>query len=285
LTAPVSVEYINSPKHALTTIAHDWEVLKGLCLKTEEEFFPYGVNLLDASYPLIYKDNGSSVLAVAHLDTCEPGSFCIIADTPAGTWVFSPALDDRLGVYVITHVLPAMGINVDVLLTTGEEMGQSSGAFFDLQKKYNWMFQFDRRGTDVVTYDYGDSALNKRLNAAGFTDINRGLYSDICSMEHLGCKGINVGTAYYDYHSPEAFAKISLLDAQIRKFAQFYRLFNDSLLEHTPRYPYYRYAEPFQQTNGLPPKWELIECWKCYTIYETEEPVSRCPYCNEINPQ
>ncbi len=55
-----------------------------------------------------------------------------------------------------------MGINVDVLLTTGEEMGQSSAAYFDPgEKKYNWMFQFDRGGTDVVTYDYGDKSLYK----------------------------------------------------------------------------------------------------------------------------
>ncbi len=48
-----------------------WDVLKRICLMDEEEFIPYGVNLLDANYPLIYKDNDANVLAVAHLDSCH----------------------------------------------------------------------------------------------------------------------------------------------------------------------------------------------------------------------
>ena len=44
--------------------------------------------------------------------------------------VHSGALDDRLGAYIILDLLPKLGINVDVLLTVGEEQGRSTANFF-----------------------------------------------------------------------------------------------------------------------------------------------------------
>ncbi|MCP6726064.1 hypothetical protein NL526_28810, partial [Klebsiella pneumoniae] len=69
----------------------------------------------------------------------------------------SIAHDDRLGLYYIMEILPSLGINVDVLLTTDEEIGQSSASEFKKAegKQYNWMFMFDRHGYgNVVMYQY-----------------------------------------------------------------------------------------------------------------------------------
>jgi len=39
-----------------------------------------------------------------------------------------------------------MGLPVDLLLTTGEERGESSAAVFRTRKTYKWIFSFDRLG-------------------------------------------------------------------------------------------------------------------------------------------
>ena len=44
--------------------------------------------------------------------------------------VFAPQLDDRLGVWCLLNALPTMGVNLDVLLTTGEEICKSRRAIF-----------------------------------------------------------------------------------------------------------------------------------------------------------
>jgi hypothetical protein len=101
-----------------------------------------------------YKDNGSNTLAVAHLDTVQKRGWCELTQLSHDTLVFSPKLDDRLGAYVILELLPKLGINVDVLLTTDEESSNSTAMEFKTQKQYNWMVEFDRAGRDAVLYQY-----------------------------------------------------------------------------------------------------------------------------------
>lgn len=154
-----------------------------------------------------FQDNGADVLAVAHLDTVvynneRNASF---ANTEAGLVVHSGALDDRLGAYIILDMLPKLGIKVDVLLTVGEEMGQSTAAYFTPPKQYDWMIEFDRGGTDVVTYQYEDRDLIDRARASGARH-GQGIFSDISYLSHLGCKGANWGVGYQDYHGPRAHA-------------------------------------------------------------------------------
>src|SRR5215469_11790126 len=59
-----------------------------------------------------FRDNGSSVLAVAHLDTVVRPKNRIprFSNTERGPMVTSGALDDRLGAYVILCLLPRLGI-------------------------------------------------------------------------------------------------------------------------------------------------------------------------------
>ena len=148
---------------------------------------------------LVYIDRGASILGIAHLDSVGWTSHFDELRWRKGWTIFTEGLDDRLGAYILLELLPAMGINCDVLLTEDEESCNSTAQYFVPTKDYNWMFQFDRAGIDVVTYDYEDDELNDRLTNVGFIN-GWGSYSDICEMESLGIKGINFGTGYYDNH-------------------------------------------------------------------------------------
>lgn len=170
-----------------------------------------------------FRDNGARVLAVAHLDTV------VAADrraprfygTQAGPAVQSGALDDRLGAYVILKMLPALGIRTDVLLTTGEESGESTASEFEAGKDYDHVIEFDRGGTDVVMYQYDDAASRRAVQACG-APVGLGSFSDIAFMEHLGVKAFNWGAGYTgSYHSERGYAPLGDTFAMVAKYLRF----------------------------------------------------------------
>ncbi len=197
-----------------------------------------------------FKDNGANILAVAHLDSVQSENFCRIMkikNAPKdaktgepgenGSFIFSPVLDDRLGAYTILELLPKLGCQFDILLTTDEEMGATTASDFDPsfhgdsgyeagKSRYNWMFQFDRAGTDVVMYDYESSEHIGDLEDCGW-DVGYGSYSDISTLQHLGCIGFNFGVAYRDYHSLGANVKLSDYFHNIARFMLFYAAHSD----------------------------------------------------------
>lgn len=180
---------------------------------------------------LLFVDNGADVLGIAHLDgTLEPTHFFHGRGYHDGQYqIMSTMVDDRLGVFTLLNILPQLpDVKIDILLTVGEEQGNSTAQFFKPPRQYNWMFQFDRGGTDAVHYQYTKpmwlSALRKH-----FTGINHGMASDISLMGHLGCQGVNIGTAYYDYTSHRGWANLNQLVKQVRLFENFYRAY-----QHTP---------------------------------------------------
>lgn len=181
-----------------------------------------------------YADNGADVLAVAHLDSVQSDGTCAVTDTSAGLLAASGALDDRLGVYVILELLPALGITTDILLTTDEEIGASTADSFDTDKQYRWLFQFDRGGTDVVMYDYETPALVKLVESCG-ARVGVGSFSDICYLEHLQCAGFNWGVGYRDYHGPRSHAWLEDTFRSVARFAKFYKANAASMLAHEPR--------------------------------------------------
>jgi hypothetical protein len=129
-------------------------------------------------------------------------------------------------------VLPALGIWADVLLTDDEETGQTTAQYFNPsnhhQRAYNWLFQFDRRGTGAVCYDYE----NMETYIRSCFKLDRGSFSDISFMDHLGVCGLNVGTAYYDEHSLGSYAVLAQLRDQVRRFAEFYDTFSGERIAH-----------------------------------------------------
>jgi hypothetical protein len=184
--------------------------------------------------PCIFRDNGSSVLAVAHLDTVQrTRHFGLDPSDPDK--LYCGQLDDRLGAHVILDMLPALGCNVDVLLTDGEESCRSTAAHFNPPKDYHWMVEFDRTGTDVVTYQYEDMDWLDSLEDAGNL-VGWGSYSDIATLDHLGVCGVNWGVGFYDYHSPGAYCVLSELCESVKRFVEFYHAFHDTPFPYQEQY-------------------------------------------------
>jgi len=185
----------------------------------EDEFTAYGVRYVtEDNRQFFFADNNADVLAVAHLDTVMMmPSFRYNKDE---AMIHSSFLDDRLGAYVILEHLQKE-LKYDILLTVDEEHRKSSARSFNLGKKYNWMFSFDCDGTAVEMYQYESPVLVMELKKYGFITGGAG-YSDICELEHLGCKGFNFGVGYYDGHHRDGYAKLSETAENIIKFRNFY---------------------------------------------------------------
>jgi hypothetical protein len=171
-----------------------------------------------------FRDNGASVLAVAHLDTVvyHDQRTTRFYETNDGLVVHSGALDDRLGAYTILDLLPKCGIEYDILLTVGEESGQSTAMYFDADKDYDWIIEFDRGGTDVVMYQYDDEATRAAVRRTG-ARVGDGIFSDISYMEHVGVKGFNWGVGYQDYHSTRGHAYIDDYLSMIARYLKFHQ--------------------------------------------------------------
>lgn len=182
-----------------------------------------------------YKDNGSDILAVAHLDTviAHDRRVTNFAETADGLVVHSGALDDRLGAYIILELLPSLGIEFDWLLTVGEESGKSTAKFFDPPegKEYHWGIEFDRGGSDVVMYCYDDSATDRLVRDSG-ARTSRGSFSDIAYLEHLEVKMFNWGVGYRDYHGLRGYAYLEDTFEMVAFFLRFHRLNADEYLPH-----------------------------------------------------
>ena len=188
-----------------------------------------------------FKDNGASILAVAHCDTVSLKSAVRVQKTK----VFSPALDDRLGVYLLLDVLPSLGVKMDVLLTDSEEIGMSTARIFDAPdgRKYNWCCSFDRADGEVVMYDYEDrdSDWKSFWDKYGFK-LGTGSFSDIVELEDLGCKGFNFGCGYHKQHTPDCYADLRETAKSVNKFMSFYREHHGTHFPHTKVEKWKRYS-------------------------------------------
>lgn len=187
-----------------------------------------------------YKDNGSNILAVAHLDTVQSDRSCNIVKTQNDGWfVHSGALDDRLGAYIILDWLPTIDphMKFDWLLTTDEEKGRSTASDFVTNKKYNFIIEFDRKDMDIVTYGFGGfrgtgKKWDETLQEATGVRPQRGAVSDISYMEDIGCKAANFGVGYKDYHTKRGHAWLADTAKMVSKFIQFYRQHGGTRFEH-----------------------------------------------------
>ena len=240
----------------------------------------------------IFIDNHSSVLGIAHLDSVveEAQEFKQIRLNSKLT-VFNQALDDRLGAYLLLDYLPLLGLEYDILLTEGEESGQSTGAYFQPPRQYNWMFQFDRAGTDVVTYQYRTKELDDLLKLYQFK-TNWGSFSDISSMDDLGCKGINFGTGYYANHSYLSHMIVADTRLMVDKFVTFYSDLKDVQMPHVyvpsarlyqgyGLYAGYGVSKAVWMENDEKPKNGECRCTECNDLVEADEFWFSKGLCNE----
>lgn len=208
--------------------------LRKRCLAPIQDFRSEGEvgHTPDGCY--VYRDNGASILAVAHLDVVQPAPRHFGARKGRADVIYNAQLDDRLGAWIILDLLPAMGVNVDVLLTEGEESCRSTAAHFWPDKQYNWLIEFDRGGTDVVMYDYETFELIELLEAQE-NETGWGTYSDISEMGHLGVAGFNWGIGYYDNHFRNSHFKVSECREAISRFVKFYEAHKDTSFPYVPR--------------------------------------------------
>lgn len=139
-----------------------------------------------------------------------------------------PVVDDRLGAAM------ALGMSgwADLLFTDCEEQGKSTAAYFKAPRDYNWIVGLDRRGTDVVTYQYKDkewlSCLGKHFKV-GF-----GSWSDIGYLEGLGRSAVNVGIGYHNEHTRGAFWNPKETNAQLGQLWAFWKEFGETIFTHKP---------------------------------------------------
>jgi len=153
----------------------------------------------------LFWDNGAKVLLVAHIDTVHPPKIKQITKET----IYATGLDDRLGCALGHHIMQL--INVDLLICDYEESGATTAEFHQL-KKYNFIIELDRNGTDFVDY-YGLASNTFVDDFSNFTERKLGLgsYSDICSMKtKIG--RINVGVGYYKDHSKDSYAVRKQID-------------------------------------------------------------------------
>lgn len=220
--------------------AFSQKTLKRVCEMHESEFaeaYDMKVNVIDyvpgEENFYLFKDNGADVLAVAHLDTVMPHDrrTANFISTASGPVVYSGALDDRLGAYTILELLPKLGIQYDILLTVGEESGQSTAQYFDPIKEYNWVIEFDRGGTDVVLYQYEDNESMQLVRRSG-AKVGDGIFSDISYMDHLEVKCFNWGVGYRDYHGPRSHAYLEDYWEMVSYFLEFHEENADVYLPH-----------------------------------------------------
>lgn len=165
-----------------------------------------------------FVDNKKDVLFVAHCDTVREDRHFQEVNLSGDRLIYNSQLDDRLGVYTVLDLLPKLGIYGDILLTENEECGASTAQYFETDKQYNWIVEFDRRGTDVVDYEYQFHNLLDK-----YWQVGLGTYSDISDLEHLGCKAFNIGVGYYGEHTQRCYMDISEYIEQIAIFTKFYK--------------------------------------------------------------
>ena len=265
------------------------KTLEGYCTASTECLM--GLGEVRESHPDAPKhsfiDRGGDILAVGHLDTIQQGTHFQTANLSGDIRIFNPRLDDRLGVYTICNLLPKLGIKVDVLLTDDEEIGKSTAKDFEEQRQYNWMVEFDRKGSDAVLYNY------KEMGAlvGEFFEIGNGLFSDISELEHLGCGGFNVGVAYHKYHDNHAYFILNDYIDQVVRFMLFHERYKNVFIHHTPSPSIWDGhsgdGDMWENWEWIPEKGYINFCKECQLeIYPPEISTEDylgfplCPYCD-----
>ena len=219
----------------------------------------------------IFIERGAQILAVAHMDSVSaPSHFAV--DEATGI-VFAPTLDDRLGAHIILDILPTMGVCADILLTENEEACHSTAADFTLPpgKRYNWVFSFDRAGSDVVTYRYDSRGWKKSLRRAGWK-IGMGSYSCIAELDQLGVCAANFGAAYHDHHTPGAYCSLHELGANLVRFCAFYAQNKDKKFTYKSRADSYRQLCRYDYSRDNELQYDpQYPCTWCGMVYGRDE--------------
>jgi len=261
----------------------DIAALRKLCTMKEKKVRRFLLSVipdLENREHFLYREtSGATVLAVAHMDVVSESSSFDSFSTPDDIMVFSPALDDRLGVFTMTHLLKQFGLEMDLLFTTDEERCSSTAEeFVDYcGKDYNWIVGLDRKGSDVVLYDYDTNTdFVDALKAAEFK-LSLGSFSDISYMEPMQTSAFNMGIGYHFQHTNKCCASMLELAGQLRKLKSFFDAFSETKFTHTPEPRTLSGAA----TWSAPGKWSGIRKSNRDPWWEREEDTIGRQYYNE----
>lgn len=212
---------------------------------TEEQIKKLFYRLTQSTESLLYDSNNKErnrynlyqyhnpILGVAHCDyVSEAWSYpqrkrCLNADC-----IVAGQVDDRVGIWILLDILPNY-LDFDVLLTTDEEIGRSTSQDVMEPLPYNWTFQFDRRGTDVVDYGMASPEMKELFSIETGIDFGQGSFSDICWLSEESGSKLNIGTGYHNEHTPDAYVNLNECYSQVMKFLKF-----------SKKYQYTRFEQP-----------------------------------------
>lgn len=241
-------------------------ILSVLCKSTTKQVFS---SLETLGFETVYNAKGrryayrpgkadTSPLVVCHADTVVNGGEGPHEYAVDGSVVTSIALDDRLGIACMIEAADSgkpLG-DCAMLVCDDEERGRSTASLFDTTSNPNWMVELDRRGTDVVAYQYDSTLLRSLLTSVGFT-VGNGSFSDISCLEHLGVIGFNMGVGYHAEHTTRCHADLNDTLTQLGRLDLFLAKFADIRLDHYEQvdevFDDYRRSdvELFAERNGL----------------------------------
>jgi len=215
------------------------DILKFLCTAQTDAVFSALTDLgfvNNGRYAFKPGISATSPLVVCHADTVVDGGFGPHNFKIKGDKVISIALDDRLGIACMVDAVTSkspLGACA-MLVCDDEEIGQSTARIFSEDIKPNWMVELDRRGDDVVAYEYDTPLLRSLLCSAGWV-VGQGSFSDICYLGKLGVIGFNMGVGYHSEHSLGCHANLGDTRRQIAKLHTFLARFGDTRLDYEPK--------------------------------------------------
>jgi hypothetical protein len=212
-------------------------------------FDKYVLDKDDATKRRVFIDNGGSVLFVAHLDTVQTP----MIKKYKKDRIWAQGLDDRLGACIAYKLSTMLG--ADLLLTDNEESGQSTATYHEMDTRYNWVVEFDRAGDDVVTYDLHNKQFHDDLD--DIWAVGDGIFSDICFLDTPVCC-FNLGIGYELSHSKDSWADLTIMNAQIAKFIDFYQEHKDTeyVFDGLPNGSYYNQINKYD-------KYSIDADWIC----------------------
>lgn len=241
----------------------------------------------------IHIDNGANILAVVHVDvvaeeiqnTFKKYKVAFKSGAKRDIW-HNGAFDDHIGLYTFFHVFPALGVNVDVLITTNEEIGATTARDFnslferldtissetiknrllDIKDRYNWLFQIDRNSHDVVMYDYDTPELREMLGELGIK-VGNGSFTCIKALKAFSVAGFNWGTGYHLEHTLSHFWVADEYVYMINQFMDFYNKYKDTKLTYTPT-PVYAKSSAYR---GGWDDTDYYHMWDEYTPYASKQ--------------
>lgn len=189
-----------------------------------DDFSKYQYGSKEDKSRRIFIDHNSDILAVAHLDTVQFPKIHKFSKQHIG----GAGFDDRLGCAIAYTLSKSLGM--DLLLCDEEETGNST-AQYHICKDYNWIVEFDRRDTEVVTYGLDNPDFVTELKK--YWIIGIGSFTDICFLKTESCS-FNLGIGMYYEHFPQSYFDIKKCNKQIETFIDFYKKNKDIKYKISP---------------------------------------------------